>query len=214
MKTAFYLTILAILALCLCSHNSWAGQKALILIDMQTYFARNAPASQNNQNYLESALQHQIDLINSAKQKQLPIFVIEYQNYGPTLEALIQAIGSYTKWMIVEKNKDGLFEDDNISKTLILSKLHDWDISDLIIVGANGGVCVKETILGALTEGYAVYTYPMGIIDFNGIYFTGMSDFKFTPYVYPYHYDGEFIETLGPLANHFFQLENTGMLFK
>ena len=78
--------------------------------------------------------------------------------HNPTCANLLNRLSSvsgYEKVASVIKTSEGLFDDPN-SAALARAQLTAWETNDLIIIGANGGYCVQQTIRGALALGEAV----------------------------------------------------------
>jgi nicotinamidase-related amidase len=156
-----------------------AGPKALVIIDMQEHFVTRNGDQEKGQNpaVLQTVIYKQKLLIDRAKQRNMPILLVEYSGIGPTNPELKNHIGDYAKVKTVLKNTDGLFNESNTGLAETKSILTQWGTKDLIIVGANGGACVEQTIAGALTAGFNVYAYTDGIADFNA-----------ESFAYPYSY--------------------------
>jgi len=66
----------------------------------------------------------------------------------------------------VNKKSDGLF-DDPAAAALVNLQLRGWKVDELLVAGANGNVCVKETLRGASANGYRATALSDGIADFN-----------------------------------------------
>lgn len=127
---------------------------ALVIIDMQERFVTRGGAQDDGDNpkKVENMVWRQGLLINIAKEHHLPILIAEYKNYGPTNSALMDALKGYDKVAVIQKTTDGLFDDENISRLQAQDQLTAWGVSDLVVSGANGGACVRETIRSALYQ--------------------------------------------------------------
>lgn len=156
------------------------GTKALVMIDMQDEFATrdNYNRLGVNPEKIKAVIEKQKIMIALAKNKKMPILVAEYQSFGPTNSELMTAIGNYAWFYRVVKTTDGLFDNANSSVAETKSKLAEWGIDSLILMGANGGACVEATMKGAISSGYKVWAYTSGIADFN-----------YENFIYPYFYE-------------------------
>ena len=112
--------------------------------------------------------------IGGTKRKKNPFF---NNGYTPTNRELLKEIGDYDKVVTIFKQTDGLFDLHNNSAEAANDQLKDWGVSDLIVMGPNGGACVEATIRGALASGYKVWAYRDGI-----------ADFQYKTFVYPFSY--------------------------
>lgn len=157
---------------------AWAGQ-ALVIIDMQEYyFTHNGNQDKgDNPKKLEALLRNQRQIIRAAKDKGIPILVVEYFHHSPTIPQIRDEIKDYPKHLVVQKSSVGLFEYGNMGAEKARRQLAQWNADELIVMGANGRACVEVTINGALSMGYSVRAYTEGIADFES------EDFEF-PYVY------------------------------
>lgn len=177
--------LLIILILVSATSQAYQAQRALVIIDMQDDFATRDgnQNSRKNPQILKSLIEKQKEMISYAKKMMMPIMVVEYdiKEYSHTNKELIDAIGNYSPVATVLKNTDGLFDPKNESVDKAKKILKNWGVSGLIVMGANGGYCVKETIRGALASGYKVAAYDEGIAELN------YSDF-ISPYSYHYNY--------------------------
>lgn len=159
---------------------AFAGRPALVVIDMQEEFwkrklTHELPA---NQAKVEKVLRRQVELIRLAKQEGVPILLVEYSNSGPTFQVLKDEIGNYSNAELFIKSENDLFDAENSIASALSRHLDRLKITDLIMVGANGGMCVKCSVESALKERLRVWTDPQAIVDFNS-----------PEFLYPYHYD-------------------------
>jgi nicotinamidase-related amidase len=150
---------------------------ALVIIDMQPIFVTRGGYDKTPKNVekVNQILKIQLEAIERAKHDNMPIVVVQYANEGKTNEKLTTAIGDYPQTVNLTKNTDGLFDDDNTYKKEAVKYFVDHDIKKLIITGANGGACVRQTIEGALNEKFSVTAVSPGIADFN-----------YPDFIYPY----------------------------
>jgi nicotinamidase-related amidase len=180
-----------------CAKN--ATGTALLVIDMQPGFITRggndkAPPNVKKTRYLTQA---QVALIREARAEHYPIVFMEYVgNYGDTNAKLKTAAGDGVNKdiRIFKKDTDGAFDDGNSHKEELVDYLRSRKIGTLVVAGANGGACVRETLEGALDEHCNVIAYTRGIADFN-----------YEDFIYPYtgyytdlrsgHSEGSFQET-------------------
>ena len=76
-------------------------------------------------------------------------------------------------------------------------------ITDLVIAGANGGYCVKDSISAALVKGYSILSVSDAIIDL-----TKSQDGSPSIYQYPYRYSKDIFWRYG--ADQFNQVSLSG----
>lgn len=162
------------------SSLGFAQNAALVIIDMQPFFSERIGrhTSSENKAKINQILQRQRELIRLAKGRNVPILMIEYESCGATCEALVREIGSYSNTRTFVKSTDSMFDEQSGVVRDIKKYLSKRTITELIVSGANGGICVKCSIEGALNHGYKVWTDPYAI-----------ADFEEQDFVYPYHYE-------------------------
>lgn len=154
-----------------------AQNAALVIIDMQPYFAeKRMNRSSENQMKVIQVFQRLRHLIRLAKEHQMDILVLEYSGCGCTDDVVMGEIGSYPKVKTFIKKRDGVFDDKSVAGT-VKDYLDKRQITELVMSGANGGYCVRCSIEGAIRNGYRVWTDPYAIIDFTR-----------DEFVLPYHY--------------------------
>lgn len=150
--------------------SAHAGQKALVLIDMQYDHLTLLNYGVSAQKY-KVLLEKQKQLIDAAKREQIPIVVVEYrvatEDYYPVNQQLLDHIGDYEKKAKFTKVRNSLFDFFNFSRPAAEEQLKQWGVTDLVVAGANGDWCIKETIADALESGYKVHAYTEGIADFE-----------------------------------------------
>lgn len=177
---------------------------ALVIIDMQPYFAERYGYDKEpkNKKKIEQVLQRQRELIQLAKASNRPIVLIEYQNHAGTHDQLVQEIGAYPNTKTFIKSDDGMFESRKLANE-IKGYLDSKKITDLVVAGANGGACVQCSIQGALEKGYSVWADPHAIADFN-----------YRDFILPYHYkEGNIsVEAKKSLAASFQEVEDIEVL--
>jgi nicotinamidase-related amidase len=183
------------------NHNAIASTSALLLLDMEKYFIIEYEGSedlvQRNKEKLQALIKEQIFLIRLAKKNNIPILATLYGTWGKVLPSLQKELNGYNKLTIVRKENNNLFANEpgnEEHREQALNFLRKYSVSSLVVIGANGGACVKSTIVGALEHSYEIKAYPKGIIDFNH-----------SEYLYPYYLndfakiDGEKLLDLSPM---------------
>lgn len=177
--------LLAIIFGVLAPFSTFAGQKALVIVDMQDFFITRFDTQEKFDNplILKSLFEKQKHMIDVAKKNRFPILIIEFGGVGSTHRELLNHIGKYDRFVIIEKWTDGLFKktlyngDLNLARDIAIEELSKWNVTELIIMGANGPHCVVQTIRSALVYGYKVWAFSDGIVDLNAPRFD-------TPYSY------------------------------
>lgn len=160
-----------------CSAKS--ANSALIIIDMQPYFANRGGQqnSQENKAKIGKIIEMQIASINKAKEANIPIVFLEYDcgPCDPTDSKLKAAALNYKNARFIKKDTDGMFESYNKYRKDLVDFLNKNSVGTLIIAGANGGACVLRSITGALENNCNVVAFNAGIADFN-----------YKDFIYPY----------------------------
>lgn len=152
-------------------------KEALIIIDMQPFFVERGGNHKDPENVkkVKSIISSQIELIEMAKIKKIPIIFLEYDDFGETTSDLKVAASSHPDVAYILKNTDGVFENSNRFRDELINHLSKREIGALIITGANGGACVERSIQGALENNYTVVAVNTAIADFN-----------YEKFIYPY----------------------------
>jgi nicotinamidase-related amidase len=150
---------------------------ALVIIDMQDYFATRGGNDQTPENIKKTKkiFRNLKAAIKSAQEAKIPIIFLEYENYGPTNSKLVASVSGYDQVGVFLKNTDGVFSESNRHREQLVEFLTQKDVGKLFITGANGGACVFSSISGALQNQYDVIALSKGIADFN-----------YREFVYPY----------------------------
>jgi nicotinamidase-related amidase len=162
--------------------DSSGKKSALVIIDMQAYFAERMGYHKNpaNSAKLEKINEAQVDSIKKAIKAHLPIIFIEYDSYGDTNKTLKKAVGNYSQVKYIKKNSDGMLDSYNKFRSDLVNHLKTQNVKTLIITGANGGACVDASIRGALKGNCDVVSVSTAVADFN-----------YKDFIYPYsgHYE-------------------------
>ena len=183
-KKLLIIIILSFSINCFAAELCKGGNHAMIIIDMQPYFyKRNGHESSfDNIDKVNKLIEKQIEAINLAKKNNIPIIFIEYKkrNTGKIDSRLLEVVSNYKNVQYHYKTKDGMLDSKDKQVNKLVSYLESHDISNLIILGANGGACVEESILQAIRNDCNVMAYSAGTADFN------FDRFKY-PYKYSYN---------------------------
>ena len=142
---------------------------ALMIIDMQKPFshALGYHLLGDNPEKLAQLKQKQLEVIKQAKDHKRHILFIEFEHNGPTDPELTNSVSGYKKSMTFRKDSIGVFDSRNIHREPLLNYLRDHSIKSFLIAGANGTACVKQSIAGALCEGFKFIMKPDCIAEFG-----------------------------------------------
>lgn len=154
-----------------------ADRPALVIIDMQPHYAKRNGFHTAPENIfkIDQVIASQVAAIEKAKKQNIPIIFVEYTGAGDTADNLKKAVQGYKDVKFFKKNTDGMFDPPNRGRQELVDYLKKNRIGNLIVTGANGGACVRQSILGALKGNCNVVAYSNGIADFN-----------FKEFIYPY----------------------------
>ena len=130
-----------------------AGNRAVVIIDMQYGFYTRGNALQTQE--LKDLVLRQQQLLTWAKKEKLPVVFFEYDGYQETDYALTSTLWG-KPFKTITKFDDNAFTGP--SKDEANEYFDSLDIDTLIIAGINASGCVKRTTIGALAEGYKVIT--------------------------------------------------------
>jgi nicotinamidase-related amidase len=108
----------------------------LVIIDMQDAFH-----SAKHYKVVEGVLRQ----IKLAKARKAGIVVVEYQEGGPTLDVIKEAVDGYTRKTVTRKPSD-----DGSREVMRAIRRKKFNAEKLRVCGVNIGYCVKDTILGLL----------------------------------------------------------------
>lgn len=163
----------------MCSETS--GNAALVIIDMQPYFAERARRHNDPENKakLNKVIAEQKKAIEQARESGVPIIFIEYDvqpyDLGKTSESLMTAASGHRDVQVIKKTTDGMFDPANKHLKELEAFIKKHQIGTLVITGANGGACVHQSISGALVNNCNVVAVSTAIADFN-----------YRDFIYPY----------------------------
>ena len=156
-------------------------ETALIVIDMQKGFITREGAHEDKENrlVLRRLFEAQKATISLAASKGMPVYFVEYNHLKKTQEKLLRhAKQEASSLFIHRKTSNGIFSESNQNKSELVEDLKSKKIKNLIIIGANGGSCIKASINSALEEEYRVVVYSEAIADFNSKKFKHPCDYR------------------------------------
>lgn len=156
-----------------------AEERAIVVIDMQPQFEtrfgyEKLPGNSKKAARVKAEIQR---LIQEAIRSHFYVIFVEYEGFGSIDESLLKEVGGYDRTITIKKDTDGLFHRHNRMLSEIRSYVAVNDIQDVLICGANGGACVKESLRSAQSYGLGTWWKSDAIADFNTSSFT-----------YPYRY--------------------------
>ena len=120
------------------------SRAALIVVDVQTKLL--------NKMEERASLLHNIELLlSAAKELEVPIVVTEQypKGIGPTEESLL---GELSSPEVIEKDTFSCFGEPSFNETLTRK-----EVRHLILCGIESHVCVYQTALQGLEQGYSVF---------------------------------------------------------
>lgn len=135
--------------------NENSLKMAALIIDMQLDFLDKVPRKRRDQ-----IVENQIKIIKLCAQKDIPLFILEYQGHGKTISKLRREIKRVRiKKTIIKKNDDGFL------KTNLALKLKRLGITQVLLMGINASACVQRTGGGAIKNGFNIITSKKLIAD-------------------------------------------------
>lgn len=116
---------------------------ALLIIDLQE---RILPVIRN----YETVLENTVKLIKGFKAMQLPVYFTEqYPNgLGPTSQKILEELSGFTAY---QKMSFSCFGAENI-----FDEFHKKKLSQIVICGVESHVCVQQTVLDLMANGYQI----------------------------------------------------------
>ncbi len=86
----------------------------------------------------------------------IPLVVLEFANYGPTLGELANEVERVPRYQVVVKKTDGGFYYASVDLNDLLGG---WGVSNLVLMGIEASLCVLTTAKAAVNRyGYHVIT--------------------------------------------------------
>ncbi len=166
-----------IISLIICIPLSYS-KTALLMIDMQKGYSthRGYHLVEGNNELVDQVIDEQFKVIDLFSTLNLPIIEVLYWGSGPAFQRIDQKLEDKNHYTI-DKFSSSAFSNYNIFKKQINEIISKEEIHEVVVIGANGSVCVKNTIEGAIKKDLEVIVYNKGIIDFESRNFI-------TPYIY------------------------------
>lgn len=125
-----------------------ADSLAVLVIDMQDCWLKDV-----DEDELEIELPYQADVLDYCKNNNIPVFVIEYKNCGPTTYHLKKKIDLLHERDYITKEGRNAFEDTDLEE-----RLKSASVKTVILMGVYASACVEDTARGALRAGFKIAT--------------------------------------------------------
>ena len=124
------------------------GKYAMLLIDMQEIFLEDIQRYTKNKQ-----IRSQIKVLKYCSQKDIPVAILEYINYGSTINKLASCLNKVPRKRYLKKdNKNGF------TNAELFKQLEKWGVSHLGLMGIYTSSCVKATGIGAIKNGFSIFT--------------------------------------------------------
>lgn len=137
-----------------------AGEWAALLIDMQPGFANVNHALTDAQK--ARVIRPQAFVLRSLSERGIPVAVMEYRGaWGRTNQVLLDAIGTGTHSIILKPGNSAF------SAPELEPQLAAWGARRLIVMGANRGYCVLESVRSAAAKGFEVHVPDRLVEEYN-----------------------------------------------
>lgn len=124
------------------------GNLAVLLIDMQEWFLLGIEYEEKHRE-----IPYQLEVLEYCKNKDIPVFVLEYKDCGSTIKILKDKVDSLEKKTYITKPYD-----DGFVKTDLAEQLRKNEIATVLLMGINASACVLNTAAGAVMAGFKVMT--------------------------------------------------------
>jgi len=119
---------------------------AVLLIDMQEDFLENIDEEEQ-----EEEIDNQLNVLDYAQRHSIPIFVLEYANYGNTIDLLQEKVEDGYK-LITKPHDDGFLA------TNLEEELRAQGTKYILLMGINASACVFNTAQGGIIRGFKILT--------------------------------------------------------
>lgn len=141
----------------------------VIVVDMQNAFLNGEyDQTQIEEKHfseeIERELDYQLEILEAAKEKNVPIFVLEYVEWGPTNAKIRLVVEGYARTQFLTKKRD-----DGFNNTDLERRLKGEGVQQALLIGVNASACVRATAQGALKEGFQILTSPQLMANTSGI---------------------------------------------
>ncbi len=124
------------------------GNLAVLVIDMQEWFLQGIEYEEQHKE-----IPYQVEVLEYCKNNNIPVFVIEYKDCGPTVKIIKDKVDSLEKKTYITKPYD-----DGFIKTDLAEQLRKNKIDTVLLMGINASACVLNTAAGAVIAGFKVMT--------------------------------------------------------
>ncbi|MDP2906411.1 MAG: isochorismatase family cysteine hydrolase [Nanoarchaeota archaeon] len=124
------------------------GNLAVLVIDMQEWFLGSIEYEEKHKE-----IPYQLEVLEYCKTNDIPVFVLEYKDCGPTVKILKDKVDSLEKKTYITKDYD-----DGFVKTDLAKQLRKNRIDTVLLMGINASACVLNTAAGAVMAGFNVMT--------------------------------------------------------
>lgn len=143
---------------------------AVVIVDMQPDFWTTI--GEEEPKLLSELVAHNVWLLEWAVKEHVPVLIFEFNDKGPADARLMKVLKAHPYKTIIKYTNNGfLHESTHLNSRTILQN---WGFNRLLVAGINSPYCIRETVQGALEEGFSVVTSA----DIVG-------DFSYPPYIYP-----------------------------
>lgn len=138
---------------------------AVVVVDMQSHFLEEVDKDE-----FKKELPYQLDVLEYAKDNNIPVFVLEFYNVYETIPEIKEKIEGMDVQYFTKHNNDG-FKGTNLDE-----KLEAAGIEHLVLMGVYASACVMETAKGALKHGYNILVSDDLIADPNGLVYPNFKE--------------------------------------
>ena len=123
----------------------------VLLIDMQESFLKNINPQERG-----VIIAAQMNVLGHCASHDIPLIALEYRLNGSTILTLKQQIRRIPRHKYIIKNDDDGFYGSSCEE--LLKTLEEYQSNTLYLMGINASVCVKETGIGAVRNGFKIVT--------------------------------------------------------
>lgn len=135
-------------------------KSAVLIIDMQLNFLWGFRREER-----ERLILSQIPVLEMARKYKIPVFVVEYKNFGKTVEELSVFLKIMDKVTYIKKKFDDAFKETSLQEEL--THAH---VKNIFLMGIHMDACVWSTAKSARKNDFSLFTNPLvidGIPDFE-----------------------------------------------
>lgn len=132
----------------------------VLIVDMQIRFINEI----NNDDKEDSLIENQENILNYFDKKLIPVCLISRSGIGKNLPSIENIVNNFKNKLICEK-----FENDAFTNPLVYRFFNNHNVKNLLIMGLNASVCVKETSITAKRLNYNIFTSSRLIADYGSL---------------------------------------------